>query len=112
MKRTWLVSLALFARGDDDVSSADASTRGTDAGPRRDGSVDPLGRTPATHHADATIEDAGGPTPVATCVERSAAIEASTGTTIRVAPADDGRVTVDGATRTLREVVSSAVEGT
>ncbi|MCB9599165.1 MAG: right-handed parallel beta-helix repeat-containing protein [Sandaracinus sp.] len=109
MKRTWLaLVLALVACGDDDTSS-DASTPGTDAGPRLDGSVEPVD---AGESHDAATADAGEPTPRSTCAERSAAIVGATGTTIRVAPADDGRVLVDGATRTLREVVSSAAEGT
>lgn len=69
-----------------------------DAGGPRDGG-DPDGGPPPP------------PPPFAGCADRTAAIVAATGRTITVAPAGDGTVTVDGATRTLREVVRAAAEG-
>ncbi|HJL33578.1 MAG TPA: hypothetical protein RMI62_31100, partial [Polyangiaceae bacterium LLY-WYZ-15_(1-7)] len=57
-------------------------------------------------------EDGGAPMPGAVCAERTAAIVDATGATIRVRPAGDGQVEVDGETRTLRQVVSGAAEGT
>lgn len=94
----------------------------TDAG-RRDPDGPPGGETgPAPDDAarrptgDAGPEGPGGavvpPHPVADrCAARSAAIAAATGRTIVVAPAEDGFVTVDGARKTLREVVREAAEG-
>lgn len=49
--------------------------------------------------------------PPAACAQISADIEAAMGASIRVSPAGPGQVTVDGATTTLRSVVSGASAG-
>ncbi|MFK7985454.1 MAG: hypothetical protein AB8I08_05445 [Sandaracinaceae bacterium] len=110
------VSLSLLAACDEDPSpdagpmtdagtgpGQDSGTPGVDAGPLPD-----AGPTP-----DSGLEpDAGPPPPSpAGCEARSAAILAETGTTISVSPAGDGQVMADGATRTLRQVVSGASDG-
>ncbi len=91
-----------------------------------DGGDDDAGRTPDTGvTADAgESEDAGEPSDAGSsgdagavveslCDARSAEIAASTGATIFVAPAGDGLVSVGGgASRSLREVISGAAEGT
>ena len=87
-------------------SAVDAGSTRVDSGPRADAGP------------DAQLPDAGGdrdssvPPPAPSgCAERGAAIVAATGHTITVSPAGDGMVSVGGATRTLREVVSDAAEG-
>lgn len=82
---------------------SDSGTPTPDAGPQPD-----AGPTPDAGPGP----DAGPPPPTpAGCDARTAAIVAETGTTITVSPAGDGQVMVDGATRTLRQVVSGASDG-
>lgn len=100
--------------GDDDAPR--------DAGPGRDAPASdaPATDAPATDApgVDApgtdggSPEDAGRPMPLAGCAERTAEIVAATGPTIEVAPAGDGQVMVEGGTRSLRQVVQNAEEGT
>ncbi len=83
-------------------ATGDAGPTDVDAGGPRDGGGpgDPDGGPPPPP-----------PPPFSGCADRTAAIVAATGNTITVSPAGDGMVMVDGATRTLREVVRGAAEG-
>ncbi len=74
------------------------------------------GGTDAARSGDGgTLADAGmsadAGLPAATCVDRGATLPTRAGDTIRVSPAGPGKVTVNGTTRTLRQVVSSANAG-
>lgn len=106
-------ALVLVGCGDD-ASGVDAGTTrdggGMDAEARDAAGLDAAGRDGSA--SDGAPPDGGGATSFPGCRERTAAIVAATGTTISVRPAGDGRVMVDGDTRTLREVVSGAAEGT
>lgn len=60
---------------------------------------------------DTGVPDGSLPPPSSGCAALAAALPARSGATIRVSPAGGGNVTVDGETRTLRQVVSSAASG-
>lgn len=110
-----VLAAATLVACDDDPASPDGSTPGTDAGmrdaaPARDAGPGSDGG-PGADGGPTGEPDGGGPPRPASCAERTASIEAATGPTITVSPAGDGQVEVDGATRTLRQVVSSASEG-
>ncbi|MCB9594082.1 MAG: hypothetical protein H6719_15215 [Sandaracinaceae bacterium] len=111
------VALLFAAACDGDPDPADASSPPADGavsldggGGRRDAGPDFDGGP--DYDAGPDTRDAGpGTPPSSSCADRTAAIVAATGRTITVSPAGDGQVMVDGATRSLREVVSSAAEG-
>lgn len=111
------ITLAAAACGDDgsrtDSGTAEDSGPAADSG-ASDGGADsgtPLDGGPGVDSGPGVD---GGPRPMPTpeaCADRSAAIVAATGTTITVSAGADGQVMVDGATRTLRQVVSDASSG-
>ncbi|MCK6572843.1 hypothetical protein L6V77_17320 [Myxococcota bacterium] len=90
--------------GDGDVRAGGAGGHGPDARPG------PAGDSGAGASGGGLVPP---PPPPVTgrCAARSAAIAAATGRTLIVAPAGDGLVTVEGAQKTLREVVREASEG-
>ncbi|NOY90950.1 MAG: hypothetical protein GXP55_07025 [Deltaproteobacteria bacterium] len=102
--------------GGSDAGRVDAAR--VDGGSDVDSSFDVDSGSSADAGGDArSPSDAGGDArvpPVVTpsvCADRGAEIVAATGNTISVSPAGDGQVTVDGATRSLRQVVSDASAG-
>jgi|GEM_PF-1189787 len=128
---SWVAAIAIALTacstgpGDAPTDQADAGQVAVDAN-TPDSSMDDAGRMPdsgttadAGESADAgepsdagATGDAGAPL-ASVCATRSAEIAASTGATIFVSPASDGLVSVGGGgSRSLREVVSGAAEGT
>ncbi|MEM9861885.1 MAG: hypothetical protein AAF938_09735 [Myxococcota bacterium] len=116
-----LLALVLACSDDaDPMGSMDATTPPSDARSMRDDGID-------ESRPDLAVSETGpdeGPPPVdagsdaaptagaaVACAERSVEIARAAGTIIEVSPAGPGQVNVDGATRSLRQVVSSASTG-
>jgi len=97
-----------------DGGSSDAATdtgsTSTDSSVSGDGGMVDAGRD-ARPPGDAGVDSSVPPATPTACADRGAAIVAATGHTIMVSPAGDGEVMVDGATRSLRQVVSDAADG-
>ena len=107
-----LVSLSsLIACGE--TAAPSESHPGDDAGiPAGDASSGPDAAQALDAGTDPDVDAGPGTAPrIVECAARTAALAAGAGVTITVSPAGDGQVRVDGATRTLREVVSSASDG-
>ncbi len=93
----------------DTLAPTDGSAADSPSG--EDGQSPQLDGTTPTPDSTITPDGGGGGSAKAACVARSQAIRAKAGTVIEVSPAAAGKVTVSGATKTLRQVVQQANAG-